>query len=473
MNSSNFKTVDELYEWVLQFTNVEKGQATEFKLDRMRWLAQALGNPHLNRLTVHVAGSKGKGSVSTMIARALRCAGLSTGLYTSPHILSWKERISLAGDELPDDILLAAGEEVFRAAGNLTADACPGGELPTYFELTTLIAFCAFRAAGLQAQVVEVGLGGRLDSTNIVSPDVCVITPVELEHTQYLGTTIPQIAWEKAGIIKTGVPVCALQQKPEALEVIRDRAAALSCACHVAGHLGNSIKAEDVTVSAEGTECTLVPTPASPPRLARMIGIGGRRVRTPLVGSMYAENMAVSALALSLLPVDISEEAMGNAMEEGFASARMLARFQILSKEPFIVLDGAHTPASILNTMNTFLALAKGPRILLFGCAHDKNHREMAGLLAHHFDEILVTRPGIFKQSEPASVWESFARLKPDTQLVEDTTEACEMALRMARERGGALLVTGSFYLCAEFIRAERPAPAADLSSPPEIPRAR
>lgn len=472
MNSSNFKTVDELYEWVLQFTNVEKGQATEFKLDRMRWLAQLLGNPHLNRLTVHVAGSKGKGSVSTMIARALRCAGISAGLYTSPHILSWKERISLAGDELPDDLLLAAGEEVFRVAGNLTADACPGGELPTYFELTTLIAFCAFRAAGLQAQVVEVGLGGRLDSTNIVSPDVCVITPVELEHTQYLGTTIPQIASEKAGIIKKTVPVCTLQQNPEALEVIRARAAALSCACHAAGPHGDSIETRDIRVSAQGTECTLMSTPASPPRLARMLGISGRRVRTPLVGAMYAENMAVSALALSLLPVEISEEALGKAMEEGFASARMLARFQILSTEPFIVLDGAHTPSSVRNTVSTFQTLAPAPRILLFGCAHDKNHREMAGLLAPHFDEILITRPGTFKQSEPALVWQSFARLKPDAQLVEDTSQACTMALRMARERNAALLVTGSFYLCSEFLTAERQAPGEGLSSPPESPRA-
>ncbi|MCX8013460.1 MAG: bifunctional folylpolyglutamate synthase/dihydrofolate synthase, partial [Rectinema sp.] len=449
MNHSIFRSVEELYQWVLQFTNVEKGQATEFKLDRMRWMAEALGNPHFGRLTAHVAGSKGKGSVSTMIARVLASAGLPTGLYTSPHILSWKERISLAGNDMPDDILCAAGDEVYQLACGLTADACPGGELPTYFELTTLIAFCAFRAARLKAQVVEVGLGGRLDSTNIVAPDVCVITPIELEHTQYLGTTIPQIAGEKAGIIKPGVPVCALQRDPDALEVIRRRAEELGSPCHVVGPLGKSIEIRDISVDRSGTRCTLIPTKASPPRLARLLGTEGLRVQVPLIGAMYAENMAVAALALSLMPVEIS----GTMLVEGFSSAQMLARFQVLSTEPFIVMDGAHTPSSMEHTLNTFLALAAGPRLLLFGCAKDKHHKEMANLLACHFDVIVITKPGTFKQSDPASVRESFLPHAPDVPLIEDTAVACETALRQTRELKGSLLVPGSFYLCAEFLR--------------------
>ena len=202
MNIRHFSSIDGVFDFVLGYVNVEKGQATEFKLDRMYWMASQLGNPHLGRLTVHVAGSKGKGSVATLIAKTLEASELRTGLYTSPHILSWKERITESGIEMPDEFLLKAAEEVYSLVEGRTQDDFPGNELPTYFELTTLIAFCAFRIAGFDAQVIEVGLGGRLDSTNIVSPDVCIITPIELEHTQFLGSTIPLIAAEKAGIIK-------------------------------------------------------------------------------------------------------------------------------------------------------------------------------------------------------------------------------------------------------------------------------
>lgn len=224
VNAAHFTSIDEVYDFVLSYVNVEKGQATEFKLDRMRWMAEELGNPQLGRITVHVAGSKGKGSVAMLIAKALQASGLRTGLYTSPHILSWKERISEAGLDMPDEFILKAADQVFSLVEGKTAESFPGGELPTYFELTTLIGFCAFRLAGFAAQVVEVGLGGRLDSTNIVSPDVCAITPIELEHTQFLGSTIPLIAAEKAGIIKKNVPVCTIQPRPEALDVISDKA---------------------------------------------------------------------------------------------------------------------------------------------------------------------------------------------------------------------------------------------------------
>ena len=168
----------------------------------MQFLAAELGDPQSGRLTIHVGGSKGKGSVSTMCANILSASGLKTGLYTSPHILRWKERISFADHEMPEETLISAMEEVLPLIEGKSPGSFPGGEMPTYFELTTLLAFCAFRASGCSAQVVEVGLGGRLDSTNIVVPDVSVITPIELEHTQFLGDTIGKIAFEKAGINK-------------------------------------------------------------------------------------------------------------------------------------------------------------------------------------------------------------------------------------------------------------------------------
>ena len=444
MNQLHFESVEEVYDFVLGYVNVEKGQATEFKLDRMNWMASRLGNPHLGRMTIHVAGSKGKGSVATFIASALETSGIPTGLYTSPHIISWKERITRAGEELPDDIILRAADEVFELVEGKTADYFPGGELPTYFELTTLIAFCTFRIAGFKAQVIEVGLGGRLDSTNIVSPDVCVITPIELEHTQFLGSTIPLIAGEKAGIIKKKVPVCTIQPKAEALEVIEAKAAAMEAPCLV---VGRDIHISKVEVDAGGTRCVLEADPRAPSAVHNVLGGRPCPVQTQLIGSIYAGNMALAGLALSQLPVSIHSEYM----QEGFKKATMLARFEIASQKPFIVLDGAHTPESVRTILSTFLELAPLPRILLFGCAYDKRHDEMADLLASSFEDIIITRPGSFKQSTPEIVFESFYKRRPDSIFIEDTASAIMEAVRRTQEKGGSLLVTGSFYLCAEY----------------------
>ncbi len=448
VKQAHFTSIDEVYAFVMGFVNVEKGQATEFKLDRMHWMAERLGNPHLGRVTVHVAGSKGKGSVATLIARAIQASGTPTGLYTSPHILSWKERITEAGDEIPDDIILGASEEVFALTEGKGPDDFPGDELPTYFELTTLIAFCAFRRAGFHAQVIEVGLGGRLDSTNIVAPDVTAITPIELEHTQFLGTTIPLIAGEKAGIIKQRVPVCTLQPKMEALEVIEARASALHSPCYI---VGKDINLKKIEVSLEGTSATLEVADLAfqdgSSALLRLFGGATLSVSTDLVGSVYAGNMALAALSLAQLPLEIRAEHL----LKGFRATRIPARFEVLSRSPLLVLDGAHTPESIRGILSTFLELSPAPRHLLFACAHDKQHKEIARLLAPHFEEITVTRPGSFKQSEPAAVFESFSALKQECALIEDTRIAIEQAVRRAGEAHASLLVTGSFYLCAEF----------------------
>jgi dihydrofolate synthase/folylpolyglutamate synthase len=465
VSAGHFTSIDEVYDFVLGYVNVEKGQATEFKLDRMRWMAGELGNPQLGRTTVHVAGSKGKGSVATLVAKTLQASGVRTGLYTSPHIISWKERITEAGLEIPDKIVLRAAEEVLSLVQGKTVETFYGRELPTYFELTTLIAFCAFRLAGYDAQVIEVGLGGRLDSTNIVSPDVCAITPIELEHTQFLGPTIPLIAGEKAGIIKKNVPVCTMQPKPDALDVISGRAKEMGAPCFVVGH---DILFSSVNVDIGGTRCRLEATQTSPPALRALLNENSLEVTTTLVGSVYAGNMALAALALSQLPIPLN---MGH-IQKGFASTSMPARFEIIARSPFTVLDGAHTPESIRTILSTFLQLTPGPKVLLFACAYDKRHEEMAELLSPHFEEIIITKPGTFKQSDPLLVFSSFQQRNPAAILLENTGEAIQKAIRSAKERKASLLVTGSFYLCAEFTKSKLYS-AQGLSSPPEYPRAK
>jgi dihydrofolate synthase/folylpolyglutamate synthase len=443
MATPHFSSSDEIFEYLLGYVNVEKGQATVFKLDRMQDLAEKLGNPHLGRLTIHVAGSKGKGSVSTMCANILSAAGLKVGLYTSPHLLRWKERISFPDKEISEEVLISAMEEILPLVEGKTAKDFPGDEMPTYFELTTLVAFCAFRALGCDVQVIETGLGGRLDSTNIVDPDVSVITPIELEHTQFLGDTIAKIAFEKAGIMKPRKPVCVSRQKEEALSVFEAKAT------ETGGHLfrlGVDIDAVDVQVDAGGTSCGLVRVSASECALAAILPSGRLDVACPMIGAIQAQNMALAAMAAACALSAIKAAAI----VEGLARSRLPARFELASSEPAIVLDGAHTPESIRLTLDTMRTLFPGPKVLLFACAYDKRHAEMAKILAPHFDAITVTKPGNFKVSDPESVFGSFAALRLDATLEEDTRAAIVRSIAEAGRRNAALLVTGSFYLCSE-----------------------
>ena len=436
MERRRFAGSDEIFDYLMRFVNVEKGQKTEFKLDRMRSLCAALGDPQEAYATLHVAGSKGKGSVSAMAARVLEAAGRRTGLYTSPHLLRWKERISLAGEELPEELLLDSMDELLPFVEGKTAADFVGGELPTYFELTTLVGFLAFRRAGCDAAVVETGLGGRLDSTNVIESRASVITPIELEHTEWLGDTIPKIAFEKAGIIKPGRPCCLSRQRPEAREVFVR-------ACEERGspllEAPKLVRVEDLVVDRAGTRARLVFTEGKP--FAKPL-----EVRTPLLGAVQAENMALALLAAAQVEPALGPEAAA----AGLRRASLPARFEIVSEEPPVVLDGAHTPASARLCLETFESLFPGPKALLFACAVDKHHEELASILAPRFESVIVTKPGSFKQSDPAAAFASFASRNAASRLVEDTAQAVRTARDEAAAAGLPLLVTGSFYLCAE-----------------------
>lgn len=427
----------------MRFVNVEKGQATEFKLDRMRDLASRLGNPQEGRYTIHIAGSKGKGSVSTMCSSILEAAGYTCGLYTSPHLLRWKERITLAGKEIPEGDILPHMDRILQLVEGKKPQDYSGSEEPTFFELTTLLAFLVFRHLGCNSQVIETGLGGRLDSTNILDPDVTVITPIELEHTQFLGDTIEKIAFEKAGIIKKGKILCVSEQKAKAMEVIWTRAKELDAPTFV---VGKDVLISDEQTDIQGTSCRLSPVKGSYSRLSSIIPQDGIIVRSPLAGLVQAKNMALAVLACASTLKSVTV----HAIQEGLSAASLPARFEIVQKKPYVVLDGAHTPDSIRLTLDTMNSLFPGEKILLFACAHDKKHKEMAQILSPHFVQTIITRPGTFKASVPDEVFESFSNTNSDSSLVPDTEEAIRMAIQEAGKRDCPLLVTGSFYLCAE-----------------------
>lgn len=436
MGKRFFTGSDEVFQYLLGFVNVEKGQKTEFKLDRMRELSESLGSPERAYPCIHVAGSKGKGSVSIMTARILEAAGRTCGLYTSPHLLRWKERISLAGSEMDEDLILRAMEEVFPLVDGLPPEAFHGAELPTYFELTTLVSFLAFRLGACDAAVIETGLGGRLDSTNIVDSAASVITPIELEHTEWLGDSLGKIAFEKAGIIKPGKPCFLASQPAEAMEVF-------VATCKERGSplfpVGEAAKVELLGLDLSGTEARIAIEGGGP--LARP-----SVYRSPMVASVQAENMALAILAARVLEPGLEPETA----RRGLARASLPARFQILGTEPPVVLDGAHTPNSIRLCLESFDRLFPGPADLLFACAHDKHHAQMAAILEGRFREVTVTRPGLFKPSEPEAVARSFGLGEGRCRLIEDTAEALAHARSQAAAGGRALLVAGSFYLCSE-----------------------
>ncbi len=394
----------------------------------MQYLAEKLGNPHKGRLTIHVAGSKGKGSVSTMCANILSAAGRKVGLYTSPISCAGKNEFLSLIRKISEEALISAMEEILPLVEGKKPSDFPGDEMPTYFELTTLVAFCAFRALGCEAQVIETGLGGRLDSTNIVDPDVSVITPIELEHTQFLGDTIAKIAFEKAGIMKPRRPVCISRQKEEAQRVFEAKAAETGSRLF---RLGLDIDAVDPLVSAGGTSCDLVGSSDSDCALAAILPSGRLRVACPMIGAIQAQNMALAAMAARLRPAGHQADEI----VEDWRARRCPARFELASSEPAIVLDGAHTPESIRLTLDTMRTLFPGPKVLLFACAYDKHHAEMAKILAPHFDAIIVTKPGNFKVSDPESVFGSFVALRPDTTLDEDTRAAIVRSIAEAGRR--------------------------------------
>ncbi|HTX73722.1 MAG TPA: folylpolyglutamate synthase/dihydrofolate synthase family protein [Rectinemataceae bacterium] len=448
MSGQNFASSDEVFAYLLRFVNVEKGQKTEFKLDRMRHLCAGLRDPQNAFRSIHVAGSKGKGSVSVMIARVLQAAGISTGLYTSPHLLRWKERISLAGDEVDEAVLLGAMDELFPLINGKSASDFPGGELPTYFELSTLLAFLAFRRLGCEWAVVETGLGGRLDSTNVLDSAASVITPIELEHTEWLGDTIAQIAFEKAGIIKPGRACYLSPQSEEAMQVFRSN-------CSEKGsprrELDELVAVRDVAVDRTGTDVRLVFKDSWRPASRSWGSAGELALHSPLIGRIQGQNMALAALAASEIEARVGAQSLA----AGLSRASLPARFQVVDGEATVILDGAHTPRSARAALESMRAVFPGPADLLFGCAHDKHHEEMAGILAPHFEEITITRPGDFKQSDPGAVHASFCRALGASEqrrcrLVEDFSTAIATALSRARDSGRPLLVAGSFYLCAE-----------------------
>ena len=394
-------------------------------LERTEELLAGVDHPHRRFRALHVAGTNGKGSVSALCESALRAAhpGRTIGLYTSPHLVSFTERIRIGGRPV-DAALLADAEARLRPAIERTG--------ATFFEAATALAFLCFAEAGVDLAVVEVGLGGRLDSTNVITPLATAVTNVARDHVEYLGESLQRIAWEKGGIFKPGVPAVIGEEDPFIMEVLRERAAQAGAPLVV---LDAVIRMRDVEVSLEGTRFRLDSE-----------RWGAHEVRIPLVGAHQARNAALAAELLGVLPYDVRPS--WEAIEAGFADVRWAGRMQVVRQRGATwIFDVAHNPAGVaaLTAALDGLELPR-PLVLVAAILADKEWDEMLPPLLARADAAILTIAPTAPESrrwDPEHVAGSIDAETP-IRVIPDLAAALMRAETMAPY--GTLLVTGSVH---------------------------
>jgi dihydrofolate synthase / folylpolyglutamate synthase len=401
-------------------------KTAKFGLERIRTVLEALGNPQDRCRFVHVAGTNGKGSTCAMIESALRAAGHRTGLFISPHLSSPTERISICGTPVSAKVFARAFNRVHEVAEDLL-DSGAIDLHTTYFETVTAMAFLVFAEERTSMVTLEVGLGGRLDATNVVRPEIAVITPVDFDHEAFLGRSLEAIAGEKAGILKTGVPAVLSRQHPEAERVIANRATELGIRVERAADWTIC----DLQLSPRGSKFHLI----SPAR-SRL------EISCPLAGEHQVENAVTAATTLFQLGVP------EGAIQEGIATARWPGRLDRLSERPEILVDGAHNPAgaqALAAYLNRFYS-AKRVR-LIYGAMRDKAVEEVCGILFPRAHQVIATAPEQPRALHPEAIRKMTEH--PNLRVAPTLAEALEMA-RTATDEEDTILITGSLYLVGE-----------------------
>lgn len=443
------------YEQAIEFlfgrVNFERTPASgkqDFKLNRMRRLLELLGNPHEQLPCVHIAGTKGKGSTAVMLAEILSAAGYRTGLYTSPHVEAFEERMQVAGQRPSRDELIELTCDVQAAVWQCEAEPQPFS--PTFFEVTTALAWLFFLRRQTQIVVLEVGLGGRLDSTNVCHPVACVLTTISRDHTQILGSTLTQIAREKAGIVKPHVPVVSGVMGDEAQAVIdetcREQTAEL-------WQLGREFSYVYLPAKASG--------PASP-NCGHVDVMTPRHhwleVPLPLVGEHQAHNAAVALATIDRL-TNAGWPVSTEAARRGMANVRWPTRIEVVRRNPTVIVDAAHnweSAAALGRTLDeTFPRRTSSGestwRVLIFAATKDKDAVGILRQLLPRFDTVIFTQ---YLNNPRAVPPESLARLAhtftaQPCHVAPTPEDAWQLAERLTPPNG-LICVTGSFFIAAE-----------------------
>ena len=430
---------------MLSFADYERwpgfAYAARFDLRRMEELLCRLGNPHLGRQTVHIAGSKGKGSTAAMIASGLRVVGRRVGLYTSPHLHTIRERMKIDFQPIAENDFARLAERLRPEVERINQGHL--GELTT-FEVLTALGFLYFERAGANFQVVEVGLGGRLDATNVVQPEVCVITSISHDHTRVLGENLAQIAAEKAGIIKPGTLTVVAPQRPEVTQVIEE-------ACHRSGSQLLRV-GKEVIWREKGVDSLW--------QAVEILSSQGRyEIRLPLLGEHQLENAATAAAVLEALGLP------SNAISTGLAQVSWPGRLEVLAQEPWLIIDGAHNADSAAKLVKALKRHFRFNRaILIFAASHDKDIPGMVKELAPLFDLVITTCSRHPRAAEPEKLSREFAS-RVQTRTALDIEQAMAEAQTLA-EREDLICITGSLFIVAEARALVRGLPMEYYPSP-------
>ncbi len=441
-----FPTYQEALDYLFKATNYEKMttvryNTTTFDLGRMEELLARVGNPHVGLRAVHITGTKGKGSTATMIAEIATAAGLKVGLYTSPHLLELEERIAIGGKDIPREDLRELINLLYPHVEHMKKGS--SGSAPTFFEIMTCLALVYCRRQEVDLAVLEVGLGGRLDATNVITPLVSVITPVSFDHTLQLGSTLSKIAWEKAGIIKPGIPVVSSPQRGDAWEVIEEVAQKRSAPLYLVSRDFHIDDVEMLPLPQVGSRFSLATWAGKLPDL-----------EISLVGRHQIANAATAVGAVEVLREQEAVEISDDHIRRGLRAARVSARVEVISTSPLIVLDGAHNVASV-RALNTALEDYFPPRrrVLLFAIAKDKDVEGVLNEIVPLAQEIVLTVTGSPRAADPEDLVE---KCKAVTSAPVRTEPDISRAFALARSLVGEnemLVITGSLYLAGEVKR--------------------
>lgn len=427
-------TYPEALSYLNSFINYEKQSSYDynksFKLDKMRYLASLLGDPQKGIRSVHVAGTKGKGSTSAIIHSILKEAGFNVGLYTSPHLVSFRERIRINDCLISEEDISSRIEKVKGAIEKM------GNDKPSFFEIYTALAFLYFKEKRVDFAVYEVGLGGRLDATNIIEPLVSAITPISYEHTDKLGNTLREIASEKGGIIKNNSICVVAPQEKEALTTLADICKAKEAKMIT---VGKDILFEELEANSER-------------ELFNVFGIFSEYplLETRLLGSHQVINSATAIGAIEALRfhnIMIPFEAI----REGVKNVRWQGRLEVIAKWPLVVLDGAQNRASALSLTAAIKRQFRYKNlILILGASKDKDIKGMLGELLPIADSIVLTKSKIVERAcEPAKMRELAGSKNKDVSLTSNVREALDKASSLAYPED-LILITGSLFVVGE-----------------------
>ncbi len=435
-----FRTYKQAIKYLSERTDYEKQQklrynVTTFDLNRMEKLLSLIGQPHKKTPTAHIAGTKGKGSTATMLAKMLEANDYNVGLYTSPHVTHLHERIMVNSRMITEAQMLALLNRIYAPVEKMAKN-----DAPTFFEIMTALAFMHFADSEVDIAVIETGLGGRLDSTNVIKPEVVGITSLSIDHQHQLGDTIGSIAKEKAGIFKTGVPIVTVQQHPEAMKVLKSHALAVKAPLSVTGtDIDFSYRFETSREHGPHSRICLT-TPTSK----------FEHLRVPLHGKHQAINCGLALAMLDKLraggfQID-SEKAT-----RGLHKVSLVGRMEMIAGDPRIMIDAAHNAASIKALIHAIgQNIPYDSMVVIFGCNHDKDIEGMLNQLQYGADKVIFTRSDSVKAVSPFELADMYTEICGKMcQAAASLGEALRLA-NNAVGRGDLICITGSFYLIGQ-----------------------